>query len=88
MHDLLSTTLTEGLYLALRLSLPVLGVAFVVSAVVGLLQATTQLLEPTLSAVPRALCVGVTLALSGAWMGAELSGFASRLLQALPELVR
>jgi flagellar biosynthetic protein FliQ len=87
-HDLLSTTLTEGLYLALRLSLPVLGVAFVVSAVMGLLQATTQLLEPTLSAVPRALSVGVTLAFAGAWMGAELSDFARRVLEALPQLVR
>ena len=88
MHALLSATLTEALYLARRLSLPVLGVAFVISLVTGLVQALTQLLEPTLSAVPRAVSVGVTLALSGAWMGAELSGFAARVFEALPDLVR
>jgi flagellar biosynthetic protein FliQ len=86
-HDLLSATLTEALFLALRLSLPVLGVAFAVALVMGLSQSFTQLNEPALSAVPRAVCVGIVLVLSGGWMAAELSSFAGRLFAELPKLV-
>ena len=78
----------DALYLALRLSLPVLSVAFAVALVVGFLQTLTQLREPSLSAIPRVLSVGLVLALSAAVWGSELTGFAARLYQALPELVR
>ncbi len=88
MHELLTNTLTEALHLALWLSLPALGVAFVVSFLVGLVQAFTQLSEPALNAIPRALAVLFTLGIAGVWMGHELSVFTGKLLRALPELVR
>lgn len=88
MHDLLTRTLTEALYLALWVSLPVLGVAFTVALLVGLVQAFTQLSEPTLNAIPRALAVLLTLGASGLWMSHQLGAFTGKLLHALPELVR
>jgi flagellar biosynthetic protein FliQ len=87
-HDLWVAALTEALYLALWLSLPTLGVGLAVALVVGLLQSMGQLAEPALNAIPRALAVGLTLAVAGAWMGTQLSAFAARLLHALPEYVR
>jgi flagellar biosynthetic protein FliQ len=87
-HDQLTQTLTDALYLALWLALPSLGVAFVVALLLGLVQAVTQLAEPALNAIPRALAVLLALGLSGIWMGHQLSGFTGKLLHALPELVR
>jgi flagellar biosynthesis protein FliQ len=87
-HDLLTNTLTEGLHLALWVCLPALGVAFMVALLLGLVQAFTQLTEPSLNAIPRMLAVLLTLGASGLWMGHQLSGFTARLLSALPELVR
>jgi flagellar biosynthetic protein FliQ len=77
----------DALYLALRLSLPLLGVAFLVALLVGLLQVFTQLREPVLAAVPRLLGVGLVLALSFGAMSGELRDFASRLYRALPTLL-
>ena len=77
----------DALYLALRLSLPCLGVAFVVALLVGLLQMLTQLREPVLNAIPRLLSVGLVLALSFGALGAELVSFAARLYQDLPNLL-
>jgi len=77
----------DALYLALRLSLPCLGVAFVVALLVGLLQMLTQLREPVLNAIPRLLSVGLVLALSFGALGAELVSFTARLYQDLPNLL-
>ncbi len=87
MHDLL-TMVTEAVRLSLWLALPALGVSFAVSLVVGAGQAFTQLTDPVLSAIPRALVVALTLAFAGAWMGSELTAYTARLFTALPDLVR
>jgi flagellar biosynthetic protein FliQ len=78
----------DALYLALRLSLPVLGAAFVVALALAFLQLLTQLREPALNAIPRLLGVALVLSLSAGVWASELSGFAARLYRALPELVR
>lgn len=82
-----ASALVDALYLALWVSLPVLCTAFVVSGLAGALQAFAKLNEPALNAIPRSLAVGLSLALSGAWMADELQAFAGRLLGALPSLV-
>jgi flagellar biosynthesis protein FliQ len=63
-------------------------VAFVVALLLGIVQSFTQLTEPTLNAIPRALAVFFTLGLAGIWMGHQLTAFTGKLLQSLPELVR
>jgi type III secretory pathway component EscS len=78
----------DALYLALRLSLPLLGVAFFVALLVGFVQTLTQLREPALNAIPRLVSVALVLALSAGALGSQLLGFASRLYRTLPELVQ
>lgn len=87
MHDLLPLV-TEALQLAIWLALPALCVSFAVSLVVGTGQSLTQLMDPALSAIPRALAVALSLAVGAAWMGSELSAYTTRILRALPEWVR
>lgn len=77
----------DALYLALRLSLPVLGVAFVVAALVGLLQMMTQLREPVLNGIARLLSVGLVLSLSFGALASELVSFTTRLYRDLPALL-
>jgi flagellar biosynthesis protein FliQ len=77
----------DALYLALRLSLPFLGVAFAVALIVGLVQALTQLREPVLNGIARLLSVGLVLALSFGALSGELVGFTARLYRALPTLL-
>lgn len=61
--------LHQGLWLALIMSLPVLGVALVVGLVIGLFQALTSIQEMTLTFVPK---LGAILAVF--WLTMDYSG--------------
>lgn len=76
----------EALYLALILSLPVLGASLVVGLVVSVLQSVTQVQEQTLSFVPRLVAALLALAIAGPWMGGQLARFTTRLWSSLPGL--
>ncbi|WP_053238936.1 flagellar biosynthesis protein FliQ [Sandaracinus amylolyticus] len=77
----------ETLYLVLLVSGPALAVSVVVGLAIALLQAVTQVQEPTLSFVPKLVAVALTLALVGAWMSGEVVRFTSELWLAIPRLV-
>lgn len=77
----------DALWLTLTLAAPVLLAALAVAFVISLFQATTQILEPTLSFVPKLIVVGVVLAFLGGWMGGQLVEFARTLLTDFPLLV-
>ena len=76
----------DALRVALTLSLPALGIAFVVGATMSLLQAATQLTEPALNAIARLLAVGVLLSLCASYMGHEIVRYTLALWQTLPAL--
>lgn len=61
--------LHQGLWLALIMSLPVLGVALVVGLLIGLFQALTSVQEMTLTFVPK---LGAILATF--WLTMDFSG--------------
>jgi type III secretory pathway component EscS len=70
----------EALLLALLVSAPPLGAALVVGAAVGVLQAATQVQEPTIGVVPRLAAVLGALALAAPWIGAHVVRFAAQCL--------
>ena len=85
--DDLSRLIVEALYLALLVSAPALGAAVLTGAAVGLLSATTQIREPSLTYAPKLVAVTVALAVAGSWMASRLVGFTDQLWRAIPALV-
>lgn len=77
----------DALWLALLIAAPPLVAGLVVALAVSLFQAATQILEPTLSFVPKLIVVALVLALLGAWMGGQLADFARMLLTEFPALI-
>ena len=75
--------LREALWLLLKLGGPLLVAALVVGLVVSLLQAVTQINEPTLVFLPKVLVLGGALALLGPFMTEQLNGFALSLMDRL-----
>jgi type III secretion HrpO family protein len=73
----LTTLAQQALWLSIVLSLPVVGVAAVVSLVMALFQAATQVQDITIAHLPRFVAVVVTLAVLGPWMGQHLVAFAA-----------
>ncbi len=72
--------LTQAVWTILVIGGPVLGCLFVSSAVVSLLQASTQLQDQTLSTVPRFVVGGVAVAYFLPWMVDRLGEFAREAL--------
>jgi flagellar biosynthesis protein FliQ len=58
----------QAMWVALQISLPVLGVSLVVGLLVSIFQAVTQLQEPTLTFIPKILAVVVVIVVAGPWM--------------------
>ncbi|MEW6591834.1 MAG: flagellar biosynthetic protein FliQ [Pseudomonadota bacterium] len=77
----------DALWLLLVVAGPVLLAGLAVAFAISLFQAATQILEPTLSFVPKLLVMLVVLAILGSWMGGQLVEFARMLLTDFPALV-
>lgn len=84
--DSIALLTRDALWLALKLSLPVLGAAFVVALLSALVQTLTQLHDGVLGHVPRLLAVAAVLALFGAGLGDELLAYTRALWAHIPEL--
>ena len=77
----------DALWLVVMIAAPMLLAGLLVAFAISLFQAATQILEPTLSFVPKLLIVVLVLVLLGGWMGDQLVGFARTLLTDFPGLL-
>jgi len=65
----------DAIWLCLQLALPMLVVGLIVGVGIGLLQALTQIQEPTLVSAPKIVAIFVALLIFMPMMGALMSGF-------------
>ncbi len=70
----------EALFLAVKLSLPMLLAGLLVGSLISLLQAATQVQEQTLNQVPKMFAIAAVAFLSLPWMLAALAEYAMGLL--------
>ncbi len=76
----------EALWIAVKISLPVLAVGLAVGLIISVLQSATQIQEPSLSFLPKLLAIVLTLALLLPWMLSVLVEYARRLVTGFPGL--
>ncbi len=72
--------LRETLWVVIKLGGPLLVAALVVGLVISLIQAVTQINEPTLVFVPKLLALFVSLALLGPFMVSTLDAYTQSLM--------
>ena len=77
----------DALWLVMLLAAPLLLAGLLTAFAISLFQAATQILEPTLSFVPKLIVVLLVLAVLGGWMGGQLVEFARTLLTDFPGLI-
>ena len=77
----------DTLWLVVMLAAPVLLAGLLTAFAISLFQAATQILEPTLSFVPKLIVMLLVLAILGSWMGGQLVEFARTLLTDFPGLL-
>ncbi len=73
----------EAVVVVLVASAPPLLAALAVGLVIGVLQAATQVQEPTLGVAPRLAAVLVALAVAAPWIAARLARFGASCLDLL-----
>ncbi|GAX90538.1 flagellar biosynthesis protein FliQ [Effusibacillus lacus] len=78
----------EALWVALKISGPILVFGLVVGLVVSIFQATTQIQEQSLSFIPKILAVVVALAVFGPWMLSVILDFTNGIMGNLMQFVR
>jgi len=71
----LQDVLRQGLWVAVTMSAPVLGVALVTGVAIGLLQALTSVQEMTLTFVPKVAAMIAVFWVSMDFMTGTLAGF-------------
>jgi flagellar biosynthesis protein FliQ len=77
----------DTMFVALKLSAPILLTALVLGFAISLFQAMTQIQEFTLAFVPKVVGVGVALIISGNWMLHTLIDFTQDLFDRIPMLL-
>jgi flagellar biosynthetic protein FliQ len=84
--DVIQVT-SQALWVAAKVSAPLLVVSLVVGLVVSLLQAVFQVQDQMLAMVPRLVASALVLVACGAWMLREITDWTVALFEQIPSLV-
>jgi flagellar biosynthetic protein FliQ len=85
--DTVVTLSTQAMSLALKISIPLLGVGLVVGVLISIIQAVTSIQEQTLSFIPKVLAMAVVLVVGGPWMLNQLLSYTADLWTSIPNMV-
>ena len=77
----------QALEVMLLLAAPLLLVALLVGLLVGVFQAATQINEMTLSFIPKAVAMAITLVIAGPWMLKVIVSYTRELFESIPSLI-
>jgi flagellar biosynthetic protein FliQ len=86
-QDVVVSLATQAMSLALKISLPLLGVGLLVGVLISIIQAVTQIQEQTLSFIPKVLAMAAVLVIGGPWMLNQLLSYTSDLWTSIPNMV-
>jgi flagellar biosynthetic protein FliQ len=85
--DTVVSLATQAMSLALKISIPLLGVGLVVGVLISIIQAVTSIQEQTLSFIPKVLAMAIVLVVGGPWMLNQLLSYTAELWQSIPNMV-
>ncbi|HEY6759607.1 MAG TPA: flagellar biosynthesis protein FliQ [Baekduia sp.] len=85
--DTVVSLATQAMSLALKLSIPLLGVGLIVGVLISIVQAVTSIQEQTLSFIPKVLAMAAVLVIGGPWMLNQLMSYTAELWQSIPNMV-
>jgi len=86
-QDTVVTLATQAMSLALKISLPLLGVGLVVGVLISIIQAVTSIQEQTLAFIPKVVAMAVVLVVGGPWMLNQLLSYTAELWTSIPDMV-
>ena len=85
--DTVMSELQAALTVGLTVATPMLGVALLIGVVIGLLQAATQVNEPSIAFIGKIIALAAVLAVGGGWMLNQMVQFTIALYQRIPSML-
>jgi flagellar biosynthetic protein FliQ len=85
--DVVISLATQAMSLALKISIPLLGVGLIVGVLISIIQAVASIQEQTLSFIPKVLAMAVVLVVGGPWMLNQLLSYTTELWSSIPDMV-
>jgi flagellar biosynthetic protein FliQ len=87
MHaDLALHMMSDLLWTAFLVSVPVLAITLLVGLAVSVMQVVTQVQEMSLTFIPKIVAAGITLTLLGGWMLRKIMQYAVELWANIPAM--
>lgn len=86
-QDTVTHLATRAMAITLEVSAPFLLAGLAVGLLVSIIQAATQIQEPTLSFIPKIIATGAVIAFGGPWMLSQIVGYTTALFESIPTLV-
>ncbi|MHB1392446.1 MAG: flagellar biosynthesis protein FliQ [Clostridia bacterium] len=78
----------EAIKVVLMISAPILVLGLLVGLIVSIVQATTQIQEPTLSFIPKIIAISLTMLIFGPWMMNIMYEFTVKLFENIPTYIK
>lgn len=66
---------SEGLFVVIKVSTPILMVSLIIGLVISIFQTATSIQEQTMTFVPKVLAVFITIIILGNWMASVLTDY-------------
>ena len=85
--DTVMSELQAALTVGLTVAMPMLGVALIIGVAIGLLQAATQVNEPSIAFIGKIIALAAVLAVGGGWMLNQMVQFTIALYQRIPSML-
>ena len=86
-QDVVISLGTQAMSLALKISMPLLGVGLIVGVLISIIQAVTSIQEQMLAFIPKVVAMAVVLVVGGPWMLNQLLSYTAELWTSIPDMV-
>ncbi len=70
----------DGIYLLIKISLPILLTALIIGFIISLIQALTQIQEPTISFVPKIIAIFLMILFTLNFIGSNIKSYSHELM--------
>lgn len=78
----------DAIFVCFMVAAPVLIVSMIVGLVISIVQATTQIQEPTLTFIPKIIASALAILFFGPFMLAMLTDFAARVFMHVKDFIK
>jgi flagellar biosynthesis protein FliQ len=80
------TLIREALFIAIKISAPILITALIVGLILGIIQTTTSIQEPTIAFVPRLIAIFIVIIIFASWMVRTMTDYTRNIFMMIEKI--